>query len=100
MIPTGMELRSIIPLILSTSSTVLGLAVGYLALRGYRQSNTRPMFFIALGFILVFWAPIFLFLGWFRTPVDDFVFGVIGELSRVAGLISILYGLWMPSRDE
>lgn len=90
-------LQSLIALVLSVVSTVLGLAVGYLAFKGYRQSRDRPMLYIAVGFFLVFWTPVLLLVAPLLAPfVGEFVFGVLGELSRVLGLVSILYGLWMP----
>lgn len=98
----GMELQSQIALALTIISTVLGLAVGYLALQGYRRSRQRPMLFIAVGFFLVFWTPVLLLAGPYLVPVvGPFVYGMLGELSRIVGLVSILYGLRMPlSRAE
>ncbi|WP_134669473.1 DUF7521 family protein [Halorussus marinus] len=90
-------IQSQIAFVLTAISTVLGLAVGYLALRGYWQSRHRPMFFVAVGFFLVFWTPVFLVLGPYLVPlVGPFVYGMLGEISRIVGLLSILYGLRMP----
>lgn len=90
-------LRSQVALALTVTSTVLGLAVGYLALRGYWQSRSRPMLFIAVGFFLVFWTPVLLVAGPYLSPLlGPFVYGVLGEVSRILGLLSILYGLRMP----
>jgi len=90
-------IQSQIASVLTITSTILGLAVGYLALRGYWQSRNRPMLFIAAGFFLVFWTPVLLVLGPLLIPiVGPFVYGILGELSRIAGLLLILYGLRMP----
>lgn len=92
-------LQSQIAFVLSLTSTVLGFAVGYLALKGYFQSGKRPMLFIAAGFVLVFWTPVLLLVGPLVAPAWEFTFGMLGELSQVLGLASILYGLWMPDRS-
>lgn len=90
-------LQPLIAFTLSLISTALGLVVGYLALRGYWQSRKRPMLFIAIGFFLVFWTPLLLLAGPVLAPVlGGFVFGVLGELSRIIGLLCILYGLRTP----
>ncbi|WP_276270998.1 DUF7521 family protein [Haloarcula litorea] len=90
-------IQSQIAFVLTVISTILGLAVGYLALRGYWQSRNRPMLFIAVGFFLVFWTPVLLVIGPYLTPlVGSFVYGMLGEISRIIGLLSILYGLRMP----
>ena len=90
-------LLGLLSTVLSAGTTVLGLAVGYIAFRGYRQGS-RPMKFVAAGFLLVFWAPFLLFVGNALVPgLPEFALGVIGELSRFVGLVCILYGLWTPA---
>ncbi|MFC6725267.1 hypothetical protein ACFQE1_12985 [Halobium palmae] len=91
------SVQSQIAFVLTMTSTILGLAVGYLALRGYWQSRKRPMLFIAVGFFLVFWTPVFLVVGPYLVPlVGPFVYGMVGEISRIVGLLCILYGLRIP----
>lgn len=91
------SLQTQIAFVLTVTSTILGLAVGYLALRGYWQSRQRPMLFIAVGFFLVFWTPVLLVAGPYLIPlVGPFVYGMLGEISQIVGLISILFGLRMP----
>lgn len=82
---------------LSLLSTVLGLAVAYIAFQGYRRNGSRPMLYVAAGFVLVFWTPVLLFASSVLAPVvGEFTYGVLGELSQVLGLVCILYGLRMP----
>ncbi|WP_255190765.1 DUF7521 family protein [Natronobeatus ordinarius] len=91
------QLQGMIAFALTIVSTILGLAIGYLALRGYLQSRKRPMLFIAVGFFLVFWTPVLLLAGpLFVTVFGEFLYGILGEVSRVLGLLCILYGLWTP----
>jgi len=99
MIPLQIDpaLQSQIALILTLISTVLGLAVGFLALKGYWQSRRRPMLFIAVGFFLVFWTPVLLLAGPYLVPLTGgFVYGMLGEISQILGLVCILYGLGLP----
>lgn len=81
---------------LSLGTTVLGLLVGYIAYRGYRRGS-RPMLYVAVGFVLVFWTPLLLFVGNLVVAGGpEFALGVVGEASKFAGLLCILYGLRMP----
>lgn len=86
---------------LNILSTILGLAVGYIAFQGYRRNGSRPMLYVAVGFFLVFWTPVLLLAGPVLAPVvGNFTYGVLGEVSRILGLTSVLYGLRMPLRGR
>lgn len=96
-----------IPFVLSVIAAVLGLAVGLVALRGYRRNDSRPMLFVAAGFLLAFWAPPALLLTYLVTDlVATFspeleesaptAIAMAGDLSRIAGFVCILWGLAMP----
>ncbi|RBI59527.1 hypothetical protein DMJ13_23305 [halophilic archaeon] len=90
-------LQSQIAFVLTVISTILGLLVGYFALKGYWRSRKQPMLFIALGFFLVFWTPVLLLTGPILAPViGQFLYGILGEISRILGLLCILYGLRIP----
>lgn len=94
---------------LSLLSTVLGGVIGYLAFRGYQRNNSRPMLFVAIGFAVVFVVPFLLSVGPTLLMLTvgagplvarvSAVAGIIAEVSRVIGLLSILYGLRMPLRQ-
>jgi len=103
----GVHTGEPIAFVLSTVASVLGLAVGYLAFRGYRQNRSLPMLFIATGFLLAFWTPVLLLasvgvlgaVGQFAPGMEGTVetaFSLAGETSRIIGLLCILYGLRMP----
>lgn len=96
---------------LSVVVSVLGFVVGYIAFRGYRRNESLPMLFTATGFLLVFWAPGALTVGFlvldatvtFAPGLRDTVetaFGFAGQGSRIVGLLCLLYGLWMPFEGE
>lgn len=97
-------------LVLAAVAAVLGLAVGYLALRGYRRNESLAMLFVAAGFLLTFWAPALLLGGALALGAGaEFAPGVEEQLAtavslatesiRIVGLLCILYGLWMPRRE-
>ncbi|MFC4405591.1 DUF7521 family protein [Haloarchaeobius iranensis] len=83
---------------LSESLTVLlGLAISYIAYRGYRRNQSRPMLFVAAGFALVVGVPaaaaLVLYVV-FDAPIP--VINSVGQVSELVGMVAILYGLWTP----
>ncbi|MUV90924.1 hypothetical protein GJ629_14330 [Halapricum sp. CBA1109] len=94
---------------LSVMTAVLGLAVGYVALSGYRSNDSLPMLFVATGFLLTFTAPVLL-LGVLVALEATVAFSprmatslpwavrTAGHASEAIGLLLILYGLAMPIR--
>lgn len=86
-----------VALALTLGTTLLGFAIAYIAFRGYRQGS-RPMLYIAIGFVLVFGVPFTGFIGVVLLPrAPEYVFGLVSGTSRFIGLVSILYGLRMPT---
>ncbi|ELZ43690.1 hypothetical protein C464_16102 [Halorubrum coriense DSM 10284] len=79
---------------------ILGLAISYLAYTAYQQNQSRPMLYIAVGFMLVLFvqaplALVLIYLLELPTPVLN----TIIQIPEFIGLCLILYGLWMPRRD-
>lgn len=88
-----------VALVLTLGTTLLGFTIAYIAFRGYRQGS-RPMLYIAIGFVLVFGVPFTSFLGVVLFPTaPEYVIGIFSETSRFIGLVSILYGLRMPTKQ-
>lgn len=86
-----------VALVLTLGTTLLGFVIAYVAFRGYRQGS-RPMLYIAVGFVLVFGVPVTSFIGVVLFPTaPEYLVGIISETGRFIGLVSILYGLWMPT---
>jgi uncharacterized membrane protein len=79
---------------------LFGLAISYIAYTAYRQNQSRPMLFMAVGFVLVLFVPgavavvLFLLLG-----VPSPVVNSVNQFFELADLGLILYGLWVPRRD-
>lgn len=106
---SGIRIGILLGVGLSLISTLLGLVITYIAFQGYRRNSSRPMLFVAIGFLFVFVIPFLLsigptlgvILGRFAPLIAQVsaVVGIIAEVSRVIGLVSILYGLRMPLRQ-
>lgn len=105
---SGLDIGILIGAGLSLVSAVLGILITYIAFQGYRRNDSQPMMFVAVGFLLVFVVPFFIFIipaltvvvggvGPLAAEVSG-VAGFIAEVSRVIGLLCILYGLRMPLR--
>lgn len=79
---------------------LFGLAISYIAYTAYRENQSRPMLFIAVGFVLVLFVPgavaVVLFL---VLDVPAPIINSVNQFFELAGLGLILYGLWMPRRD-
>ncbi|SDY14437.1 DUF7521 family protein [Halobellus clavatus] len=79
---------------------LFGLAISYIAYTAYRQNQSRPMLYIAVGFVLVLFVPgavaVVLFL---LLDVPGPIVNGVNQFFELAGLGLILYGLWTPRRD-
>lgn len=78
-------------------TVLLGLAISYVAYRGYRRNRSRPMLFVAAGFVLVVGIPAVVTLVLFvllDVPIP--VVNTVVQASELLGLGAILYGLWTP----
>jgi len=79
-------------------SVIIGVFIAYQAYRGYRRNDSRPMLFIALGFVLVLAVPFCIFLIYGLFPgMSVTVVIITSQVSQVGGLLAILYALWMPT---
>jgi len=77
-----------------TVTVVLGLAIAAVAVQGYRRNDSRPMAFVSLGFVLLVGVPAVVSVGYLATAlVPRSVLAVVGSVSELAGMASILYGL-------
>lgn len=85
---------------ISVITALVGLAIAYQAYRGYRRNDSRPMLFLAIGFILsvglpfVMLIPLLLFS---HIPEATAVMAILSNLFTLVGLSCILYALRMPT---
>ncbi|WP_440990870.1 DUF7521 family protein [Haloarchaeobius baliensis] len=78
-------------------TVALGLAISYIAYRGYRRNGSRAMLFVAAGFVLVVGVPALVTVVLYLVldlPIP--VVNSVGQVSELAGMAAILYGLWTP----
>ncbi|MDT3437324.1 hypothetical protein KZ498_21030 [Haloarcula sp. 1CSR25-25] len=73
----------------------LGVFIAYLAYRGYRRNQSRPMLFVSLGFALALGVPLVLTLVYLALPVSGgrVAVQVVTQTFEIAGLVCIIYGL-------
>lgn len=73
----------------------LGIIIAYLAYRGYRRNESRPMLFVSLGFALALGVPLVLTLLYFALPVSggEVALQFVVQTIEIVGLSSIVYGL-------
>lgn len=77
-------------------TVILGLTIAYIAYRGYRRNDSRPMLFIAIGFLLVTGLPALAATAFFSlAQVDEVTAGVLSQAAEITGMLCILYALLM-----
>ena len=82
---------------------LLGLAIAYVAFRGYRRNESRPMLFIAIGFVLAVAIPgtlsylVYVLTMVFRVSlgIDYIYLAAVLQVSEIVGMACILYALVM-----
>jgi len=81
---------------------VIGGVIAAIAYQGYRRNESRPMLFVATGFVLLLVVPFFLYvvagallLALGLPSLAETAVVVSAELSQVVGLLVILYALRM-----
>jgi len=87
-------------MVLQVIKAIIGIGIAIIAYRGYRKNESRPMLFLATGFILVLGVPFVLYIGavplvavFDISPGPQAVVIGLAELSQVVGLLSILHAL-------
>jgi hypothetical protein len=77
----------------------IAFIISYIAYQGYQRTTERAMLFVAAGFVLVFLLPgmlaVVVLIG---SPSRTSVIAALAQVSELCGMMSILYGLWVPSR--
>ena len=93
----GLETVDLVFLLSDYFNVLLGLVIAYVAYQGYTRNDSRPMLFIAVGFLLTFGGPGSIFLLSLVLPIPPLVTGTITQLTETIGMLSILYGFWLPA---
>ena len=79
-------------------TTALALVVAYQAYRGYQRHSTQLLLYVAVGFGLVGLGGLLEGALFELVHVSIFEAGFVGALVTAAGILSILYALYAPSR--
>lgn len=100
-------------LVLGGLATFLGIAIAYHAYRGYQRNQSRPMYYLAIGFVIISLMPLVIdvFANIFWTRVGDMrsipyvpltgheleiVFVPITEYGvQIVGYLFVLYSLYV-----
>jgi|AntRauTorcE11898_2_1112593.scaffolds.fasta_scaffold51945_2 hypothetical protein len=79
-------------------TVLLGFVIAYVAIQGYRRNESRPMLFVATGFVLLVGVPGLLSTVYLAGVLPEPVLAVGSSVSEVLAMASILYGLRQPTR--
>ncbi|MFW5939329.1 MAG: DUF7521 family protein [Halolamina sp.] len=77
-------------------TTALGLLIAYQAYRGYRRHGAPLMLYVALGFALIAAGSLLEGALFELFALTIFQAGLVAALVAAAGMLSILYALYVP----
>lgn len=72
----------------------IGLVASYLAYAGYRKHGSRPMLFLAAGFVLLVGGPAVFVALLLVTPMGETAYALGRQAVTVGGFLCIFYALW------
>jgi hypothetical protein len=75
----------------------ISLLIAYIAYRGYRRNDSRPMLAIAAGFAVAFGGPGGIYLLSLVVPIPQLAVGIVTQTTETAGMLLILYGFVAPA---
>lgn len=81
----------------------IAISIAFVAFRGYRRNASRPMLFIAIGFVLAIALPGTIQIGLyvlmlafdFSLPISQIYLAGLMQVSQLLGMAAILYALLM-----
>lgn len=94
------EWGSVELLFLFSDYVVIGISliIAYIAYQGFRLNDSRPMLFIAAGFLLAFGGPGSIFILSIVFPIPPLATNTITQITELIGMFLILYGFFAPAR--
>lgn len=96
---SGLTALEAVFVVMEVVVAALGLTISYIAYRGYRRHRSRPMAFVAVGFVLLVGVPELLAIGLLAGLIENPLQALFNRVSTLVGLASILYGLWVDPGD-
>lgn len=76
----------------------VALVIAYIAYQGYSRNDSRPMLFIAAGFVLTFGGPGLIFIFSLVLPIPPLVVNGATQFIELLGMGTMLYGFIAPAR--
>lgn len=80
-------------------SLVLGIAVALLAVQGYIRNSARPLWYVAVGFVLVVLVPLVALVG-VALSTEQMVIWSVTAVTQAMGLCLVRDGLWKPNQTD
>ncbi len=80
----------------------LGFLIAYQAYRGYREYGSKPMLYVAVGFLFISFGAIIEGILYDVFDENIFLAGTVQTIIVAIGMVVILYSLYgqMPSADS
>jgi hypothetical protein len=94
----GLSTVDLVLLLSDYAVIAVSLVIAYIAYQGYSRNDSRPMLFIAIGFVLVFGGPGGVFIVSLLVPVPSVVTAGVTQLLELVGMLVLLYGFLVPAR--
>lgn len=79
---------------------LLGFLVAYQAYRGYRRNDSRPMFYVAVGFVFISSGAVIEGVLFDVLGLTLFDAGTVATIVVAIGMLSVLYALYGGDRLE
>jgi len=94
---SGLSTAELVLLASDYVTIALALVIAYVAFQGYDRNDSRPMLFVAVGFVLAFGGPGLVFLVSLVAPIPSLVTGGVTQAVEILGMLTILYGFRAPA---
>lgn len=94
----GLSTVELVLLLSDYAVIAVSFVIAYIAYQGYSRNDSRPMLFVAIGFVLVFGGPGGVFIASLLLPVPSIVTAGLTQVIELAGMLVMLYGFLAPAR--
>lgn len=94
----GLSTVDLVLLLSDYAVIAVSLVIAYIAYQGYSRNDSRPMLYIAVGFVLTFGGPGSIFIASLLVPVPSLVTAGLTQVIELVGMLVMLYGFLLPAR--
>ena len=81
---------------LKLATMLVGFVVAYAAFVGYRRYESRPLLFVAIGFVLISLGEGLEGVLFDFTPLSLYQASIVHSLLMISGMLAILYSIYGP----